>query len=73
MIESTPQSTFLIKRDVYPDFFMAFNEFGYCDWTSHAPNAQRVLSEELVATMERIEAVATANGVRLSAHLIPNK
>lgn len=73
--EETAQAgsaTFVIKRNVYPEHFMGFNEYGYTSWTSYEPDGLRVPADKIATTMQRIQATAHSNAGKLSAHLLPN-
>lgn len=61
---------FVIKREAYPENFRGFNKYGYTSWTSYQPDGLRVPAAEIAQTMERIQATAHSNAVKLSAHLL---
>jgi hypothetical protein len=69
---SAGSATFVIKREVYPEHFMGFNEYGYTSWSSYEPYGLRLPADQIAPTMERIQATAHSNAEKLSAHLLPN-
>ena len=65
-------ATFVIKRELYPETFLGFNEYGLTSWTSRESDGWRVTGQEIEPTMKRIQATFYIGVEKLSAHLLPN-